>query len=111
MTGFVTRVTRRVQLVEQELFTIPEYLRSPPVLVVFVLLDLYIFLCSIFRSLFALLFFWRLCCLSFFYLRILLTPLLSLNSSINDGDELERLLCLWSPIRDGQKHKNIIKKK
>jgi hypothetical protein len=32
ITGFVTRVTRRVPLVEQELLTIPEYLSSPPVL-------------------------------------------------------------------------------
>jgi hypothetical protein len=29
--GFVTRLTRRVPLVEQELLTIPEHLRSPPV--------------------------------------------------------------------------------
>ena len=31
ITGFVTRVTRRVPLVEQELLNIPEHLRSPPV--------------------------------------------------------------------------------
>ena len=30
-TGFVTRLTRRVSLVEQELFTLPEHLRSPTV--------------------------------------------------------------------------------
>ena len=30
-TGFVTRLTRRVSLVEQELLTIPEHLSSPPV--------------------------------------------------------------------------------
>ena len=30
--GFVTRVTRRVALVEQELFTLPEYLSSPAVI-------------------------------------------------------------------------------
>jgi hypothetical protein len=29
-TGFVTRLTRRVPLVEQELFTRPEHLSSPP---------------------------------------------------------------------------------
>jgi hypothetical protein len=28
---FVTRITRQVPLVEQELFTLPEHLRSPPV--------------------------------------------------------------------------------
>ena len=31
ITGFLTRVTRRVQLVGQELFTLPEHLSSPPV--------------------------------------------------------------------------------
>jgi hypothetical protein len=30
--GFVTRLTQRVPLVEQELLTIPEYLRLPPIL-------------------------------------------------------------------------------
>jgi hypothetical protein len=30
-TGFVTRLTRRVPLVEQELLTIPEHLSSPPI--------------------------------------------------------------------------------
>jgi hypothetical protein len=32
ITGFVTRLTRRVSLVEQELPTLPEHLSSPPVL-------------------------------------------------------------------------------
>jgi hypothetical protein len=42
ITGFVTRLTRRVSLLEQELFTLPELLSSPPpwFLVRFVLLDL-----------------------------------------------------------------------
>ena len=31
ITGFVTRLTRRVPLMEQELLTIPEHLSSPPV--------------------------------------------------------------------------------
>jgi hypothetical protein len=31
ITGFVTRLTRRVPLVEQELLTVPEHLSSPPV--------------------------------------------------------------------------------
>ena len=40
ITGFVTRITRRVPLVEQELLTLPEHMSSPPVfiLVGFVLL-------------------------------------------------------------------------
>jgi hypothetical protein len=37
---FVTRLTRRVSLVEQELLTLPEHMSSPPVLGEFVLLDL-----------------------------------------------------------------------
>jgi hypothetical protein len=55
-TGFVTRLTRRVLLVEQELLTLPEHLCSPPpplFLVGFVLLDA---LCVCFVD----------CCLSFF---------------------------------------------
>ena len=39
-TGFITRVTRRVSLVEQELLTLPEHLSSPPVFLGLVLLDL-----------------------------------------------------------------------
>jgi len=31
MTGFVTRLTRRVSLVEQELLTLPEHMNSPHV--------------------------------------------------------------------------------
>ena len=38
--NIVVRLTRRVRLVEQELFTLPEDMSSPPVLVGFVLLDL-----------------------------------------------------------------------
>ena len=34
--GFVTRVTRRVLLVEQELFSLPEHTSSPPFLHVLV---------------------------------------------------------------------------
>ena len=44
ITGFATSVTRRVPLVEQELHTLPEQMRSP--LVRFRLLSLYSFLCS-----------------------------------------------------------------
>ena len=44
ITGFVTRITRRVSLVEQELLTIPEHLSSPPVFSGFVLLDLWFYM-------------------------------------------------------------------
>ena len=40
ITGFVTRLTWRVSLVEQELLTLPKHLSSPSFLVGFVLLDL-----------------------------------------------------------------------
>jgi hypothetical protein len=40
ITGFVTRLTRQVPLVEQELPTLPEHMSSPRKLVGFVLLDL-----------------------------------------------------------------------
>jgi hypothetical protein len=40
ITGFVTRLTRRVPIVEQQLLTLPEHLNSPRFLVGFVLLDL-----------------------------------------------------------------------
>ena len=72
-------VTRRVSLVEQELLTLPEHLSPPPVLVMFVFLDLFVFCVVFCRSLFVL--------LSFFFfplsvdLRILITPLVFSNSS------------------------------
>jgi len=82
INGFVTRITRRVSLVEQELLTLPEHMSSPMVVsgvCVARSLDLCIVSC---RSLFVLLFFfcWQLCCL-FFDLRILITPSVSLISS------------------------------
>jgi len=76
--GFVTRVTRRAQLAEQELLTILEHMCSSPVRVARSLV-----LCVVFcRSLFVLLSFfsWPLYCL-FFDIRILIAPLVSSNSS------------------------------
>jgi hypothetical protein len=83
-TGFVTRLIRRVPLVEQELLTLPEHLSSPPVFSgVRVTRSLVLYTCLFCRSLFVLLyfFFWPLCCLFFFDIRILITPLVSSNSS------------------------------
>ena len=77
ITAFVTRLTRRVPLVEQELLTLPKHMSSPRVTRPLVL-------CVMFcRSLFVHLsfFFWPLCCLFFFESRILITPLVSSNSS------------------------------
>ena len=73
ITAFVTRVTRRMTLVDQELLILPEHLSSPPVFSG-IGVTRSLLLCAMFcRSLFVLLsfFFWPLCCLSF-YLRILI---------------------------------------
>ena len=83
ITGIVTRLTRRVSLVEQELLTLPQHLSSPPNfgrVRVTRSLVLYVWFC---RSLFVLLyfFFWPLFCLLYFDLRILITPLVSPNYS------------------------------
>ena len=68
---------RRVPLVKQELLILPEHLSSPPCYSIFS------FICMFCRSLFVLLyfFFWSLSCLFFFDIRILITPLVSPNSS------------------------------
>ena len=67
-------ILRRVPLVEQELLIFPENLRSP---------SIFSFICMFCRSLFVLLhfFFWSLCCLFFFDIRILIALLVSSNSS------------------------------
>ena len=49
---FVTRSTRRVPLVEQELPTIPEHLSSPPVFYCGSCYSIYSFMCMLCRSLF-----------------------------------------------------------
>ena len=81
---FVTRLTRRVPLVEQQLLTHPEHLSSPPVFSgVRVTRSLVLCVCFVdCNLLFVLLsfFFWSLCCLSS-DLRILIIPLVSSNSS------------------------------
>ena len=85
ITGFVTRLTRQVPLVEQELPILPENLSSPPVFSgVRVTKSLVLCVCFV-RSLFVLLYFsfWPLCCLSFVDLRIMITPLVSSNSSLS----------------------------
>jgi hypothetical protein len=68
ITGFVTRLTRRVPLVGQELLILPEHLSSSPVLKWGSCCSIFSFICMFCRSLFVLLFFffWPLCCLVFF---------------------------------------------
>ena len=88
----VTRITRRVLLLDQELITLSEHLSSAPVysgvrvtrsLVLYVcFVDFYLSLCNFF--------FWLLCCLSFFAMRLLITPLISSNSYItSDRSEVK----------------------
>jgi hypothetical protein len=93
ITGFVTRLTRRVPPVKQELHTLPEHLSSPPDFSgVPVIRSLVLWVWFVDRCCFFCLFsishcvvcssvFWPLCCLYLFELRILITPLVSSNSS------------------------------
>ena len=79
INGFVTRLTRWVSLMEQELLTLPEHLSSPPVFSgVRVTWSLVLFVCFVDRFLYF--FFWPLCCL-FFEIRILITSLWYLQTS------------------------------
>jgi len=82
ITGFVTRLTRRVSLVEQELPTLPEHLSSPHVFSgVRVTRSLDLYVCFVHRCFsFCTFFFWPFCCLFFFDIRILIAPLVSSNS-------------------------------
>ena len=93
ITGFVTSVTRWMPLLQQELLSLPEHLSPPPVFSwVHVTLS-FVFGVLICRSLFVLFhsfghcvvcpfsFIWLLCCLSFSDLLILITPLVTSNSS------------------------------
>jgi hypothetical protein len=77
---------RPVSHVEQELLTLPEHLSSPSVFSVVRAAQSLVFCVMFCRSSFAFLsfFIWPLCCLSFFDLRLLITPLVSSNSSYRD---------------------------
>ena len=76
ITGFVTRLTWRVLLVEQELLILPEHLTSSQVFSgVRVIESLVLCVCFVDRCLpFWSFFFWPLCCLFFFDLRNRITP-------------------------------------
>jgi hypothetical protein len=71
--GFVTRLTRRVLLLEQELPTLLEHLSSPPYFVGS-WYSIFSFMCMLYKSLFVLLYFFflPLRCLFFFDIRILM---------------------------------------
>jgi hypothetical protein len=74
-------VTWRVLHVKQELLTTPEHLSSPPVYSELCIAWSLVFCAMFCRSLFVFLsfYFWPLYCLSFFDLRLLITPLVSSN--------------------------------
>ena len=76
ITGFVSRLTRRVSLVKQELPTLPEHLSSTSVFSRVRVTRSLVFCVMFCRSLFVLLsfFVWPLCCLSF-DVQILITSL------------------------------------
>ena len=77
ITGFVTRLTRRVLLMEQELFTLPEHLSLPQVFSVF--------MCMFCRSLFV-------------FLAIVLSVLLRYTDSDNPFG-IFKLFCIPGNIR------------
>ena len=81
--GFVTRLARQVPLVEQELLNLQERLSSPLIFSGIRVTRSFVFCVVFCISLFVLLYFlfWPLCCLFFFDLRTLITPLVSSNSS------------------------------
>jgi hypothetical protein len=84
ITGFVTRVARRVPLVVHELLTFPENIGSSPVFSGIRVARSLVFCVVIWWSLFVLLsfYFWALCFRSL-DLRILITPLFSSNYTYN----------------------------
>ena len=98
MYKYVVSFDRKVLLMEQELLTLPEHLSSSPVFIG-VRVNLSLVLCVMFcRLLFDLssLCMWLLCCLTFFDLRILLTTLVSSNSSYYACTLFMRILQLHS---------------
>ena len=92
------RLTRRVSLVEQELLTLPGHLSLPPVLSGGSCYSIFSCMCICCRSLFVLLylFFWPLCCLFLFNIRILITPLVSWNSSMTWNNWVSKYI--WKSI-------------
>jgi hypothetical protein len=117
ITGFVTRLTRRVSLVEHELPTLPEQLSSPPVFSgVRVTRSLVLYVCFVDRCLSFCVFllaivlsvllsighcvvcssvFWPLCCLFFCLLAIVLCVLLSFGHCVVCSSVFWPLCCVF----------------
>jgi hypothetical protein len=83
----ITRLTRRVPLVEQELPTLPEHMSSPLVFSgVRVTRSLVLYVCFVDRCLsFCTFFFWPLCCLFFFDIRFIWLPLWYLQTLLTSA--------------------------
>jgi hypothetical protein len=80
IAGFVTRLTRRMPLGERKLLTLLDHMNSPPVFSgVRVIRSLVLCVCFVDRCLYF--FSWPLYCLFVIDIRILITPLISSNSS------------------------------
>ena len=88
-TGFVTRLTQRVALVEHELLTLLEHLSTPTVLVGSCY-SIFSFMCMFSRSLFVL--------LAIVLSRLLITLLISSNSSHPSGASQFNHCFSWVPI-------------
>ena len=87
ITGFVTRLTRPVSLVEQELIALPGHISSPPDFGgVLETQSLALCVCFVHRCLFLrVFFFWALCCLFYFDLRILVSSSCSFSETISQN--------------------------
>jgi hypothetical protein len=95
ITGCVTILPRRVPLVEQELLILPEHLSSPPGFSgVRVTRSLVLYVYFVDRCLSF--FFWPLCCLFFFDMRILIAPLVYSNSSNESSTSFRKAVWLYN---------------
>jgi len=97
INGCVTKVTRRMLLVEQKMFTLPEHLSSCPDLSHVRVAQSFIFYVVFCRSMFVLLFtfWWPLYCLSF-NLPLLITLLVSLNLFHSMVFRFSSSLCIFN---------------
>ena len=103
----ITRLTRHMSLVEQELLNPPEHLSSPTVFSG-VRVSIFSFMCMFCRSLFVLLyvFLWSLCCLFFFVIQIMNIPS---NSSygqtlLHNAVHLTLFFWIWTHNISGDRH-------
>ena len=111
IAGFVTRLTRRIPLVEQELLPFRSTPEFTPGFQWGSCYSIFSFICMFCRSLFVILyfFFWPLLCLFFFDILIMIVPLVSSNSSItvikfvSDLRQVCGLFSLGTPVSSNSK--------